>query len=61
MGRACWSPQKEVRNMKKGIFIAVGVVALLAVMVWADHKFPAAGAPSASSATPNRPMPQPSP
>jgi cytochrome c biogenesis protein CcmG, thiol:disulfide interchange protein DsbE len=35
--------------MKKGIFIAVGVVALLAVMVWADHKFPAAGAPSASA------------
>lgn len=36
--------------MKKGIFIAVGVVALLAVMVWADHKFPAAGAPGASAA-----------
>ncbi len=36
--------------MKKGIFIGVGVVALLAVMVWADHKFPAAGAPSASAA-----------
>jgi thiol-disulfide isomerase/thioredoxin len=35
--------------MKKGIFIAVGVVALLAVMVWADHKFPAAGAPSAGA------------
>jgi cytochrome c biogenesis protein CcmG/thiol:disulfide interchange protein DsbE len=35
--------------MKKGIFIAVGVVALLAVMVWADHKFPAAGAPTASA------------
>jgi thiol-disulfide isomerase/thioredoxin len=35
--------------MKKGIFIAVGVVALLAVMVWADHKFPAAGAPGASA------------
>jgi thiol-disulfide isomerase/thioredoxin len=35
--------------MKKGIFIAAGVVALLAVMVWADHKFPAAGAPSASA------------
>src|ERR1700684_2234029 len=39
--------------MKKGIFIAVGVVALLGVMIWADHKFPAAGAPSASAnATP---------
>src|ERR1700722_20261859 len=35
--------------MKKGVFIAVGVVALLAVMVWADHKFPAAGVPSASA------------
>jgi cytochrome c biogenesis protein CcmG/thiol:disulfide interchange protein DsbE len=35
--------------MKKGIFIAAGVVALLAVMVWADHKFPAAGAGSASA------------
>ena len=35
--------------MKKGIFIAAGVVALLAVMVWADHKFPAAGAPSAGA------------
>src|SRR6202140_2996749 len=35
--------------MKKGLFIAAGVVALLAVMVWADHKFPAAGAPSASA------------
>lgn len=29
--------------MKKGIVIALGVMALLAVMVWADHKFPAAG------------------
>jgi thiol-disulfide isomerase/thioredoxin len=36
--------------MKKGIFIAVGVVALLAVMVWADHKFPAASAPGAGAA-----------
>ena len=37
--------------MKKGIFITVGVVALLGVMIWADHKFPAAGAPSASADT----------
>ncbi|SRR5579871_2416793 len=37
--------------MKKGLFITAGVVALLAVMVWADHKFPAAGAPSAGTAT----------
>jgi len=36
--------------LKKGIFIAAGVVVLLAVMVWADHKFPAAGTPSAASA-----------
>jgi thiol-disulfide isomerase/thioredoxin len=35
--------------MKKGIFIAAGVVALLAVMVWADHKFPAAGMSSTSA------------
>ena len=31
--------------MKKGILIGAGVVALLAVMIWADHKFPAAGTP----------------
>ena len=29
--------------MKKGVYIALGVAALLAVMIWADHKFPAAG------------------
>ena len=45
--------------MKKGIFIAVGVVALLAVMVWADHKFPAAGAPSASASAPAKPTDAP--
>ena len=27
--------------MKKGILITAGVVALLALMVWADRKFPA--------------------
>jgi len=43
--------------MKKGIFIAAGVVALLAVMVWADHKFPAAGAPAASA--PSKPTDAP--
>jgi cytochrome c biogenesis protein CcmG/thiol:disulfide interchange protein DsbE len=37
--------------MKKGIFIALGVVALLAVMVWADHKFPAAGTAGGASAS----------
>lgn len=35
--------------MKKGLFITAGVVALLAVMVWADHKFPPAGARSSSA------------
>ena len=35
--------------MKKGMLITLGVIALLAVMVWADHKFPAAGAPSAGA------------
>jgi len=29
--------------MKKGVFIGLGVMALLAIMVWADRKFPAAG------------------
>ena len=44
--------------MKKGIIIAAGVVALLAVMVWADHKFPAAGAPLAGA--PEKPTDAPS-
>src|SRR3974390_2057433 len=36
--------------MKKGLLIGAGVIALLAVMVWADHKFPAGGGtPSASA------------
>lgn len=35
--------------MKKGLLIGAGVIALLAVMVWADHKFPASGSPSASA------------
>ena len=43
--------------MKKGLFIAAGVIALLAVMVWADHKFPAAGAPSAGA--PSKPTDAP--
>ncbi len=29
--------------MKKGILVSLGVIALLAIMVWADRKFPAAG------------------
>jgi thiol-disulfide isomerase/thioredoxin len=43
--------------MKKGLFIAAGVVALLAVMVWADRKFPAASSPSAG--TPMKPIDAP--
>lgn len=43
--------------MKKGLFIAAGIVALLAVMIWADHKFPPAGAPSASA--PSKPVDAP--
>jgi len=35
--------------MKKGILVTVGVIALLAVMVWADHKFPPKGMPAASA------------
>jgi len=29
--------------MKKGILVSLGVIALLAIMIWADRKFPAAG------------------
>jgi thiol-disulfide isomerase/thioredoxin len=29
--------------MKKGALVSLGVIALLAIMVWADRKFPAAG------------------
>ena len=42
--------------MKKGMLITLGVIALLAIMVWADHKFPAAG-PSASA--PSKPTDAP--
>jgi len=45
--------------MKKGLFIAAGVVALLAVMVWADHKFPAAGAPGGAASAPAKPTDAP--
>src|SRR5579863_7691283 len=45
--------------MKKGIFIGLGVVALLAVMVWADHKFPAASAPGGASAPAEKPTDAP--
>jgi thiol-disulfide isomerase/thioredoxin len=43
--------------MKKGLVITAGVVALLAVMVWADHKFPAAG--PRSDGTPSKPVDAP--
>ena len=45
--------------MKKGILVAAGVIALLAIMVWADRKFPPAGAPSAGAGTPNTPTDAP--
>ena len=45
--------------MKKGILITIGVVALLAVMVWADRKFPAASAPAAGTGTANTPTDAP--
>ena len=35
--------------MKKGIFITAGVIVLLAIMVWADRRFPAAGRPAANA------------
>jgi cytochrome c biogenesis protein CcmG, thiol:disulfide interchange protein DsbE len=35
--------------MKKGVLITLGIIGLLAVMVWADHKFPAPGLPSPNS------------
>ncbi len=37
--------------MKKGILVGIGVVALLTLMWWADKKFPAGNAPSATVAT----------
>jgi thiol-disulfide isomerase/thioredoxin len=37
--------------MKKGLLVSLGVVALLAVMVWADRKFPAVGRPAANTPT----------
>jgi thiol-disulfide isomerase/thioredoxin len=45
--------------MKKGILITIGVAALLAVMVWADHKFPPAGVPAAGMGTANTPTDAP--
>lgn len=43
--------------MKKGVLIGLGVVALLVVMVWADHKFPPAGATPSSA--PSKPVDAP--
>jgi thiol-disulfide isomerase/thioredoxin len=37
--------------MKKGILVTVGVIALLAIMVWADRKFPATGRPQANASS----------
>ena len=36
--------------MKKGILVTLGVLGLLAIMVWADRKFPAAGKTQANAA-----------
>jgi thiol-disulfide isomerase/thioredoxin len=48
--------------MKKGVSIGVGVIALLALMVWADRKFPvagkAAGASTKSSASNDGTLPK---
>ena len=38
--------------MKKGILVTLGVLGLLALMVWADRKFPAASRPQANASTP---------
>ena len=37
--------------MKKGILVTLGVIALLAIMVWADRKFPAARRPPANASS----------
>ena len=37
--------------MKKGVLVTLGVIALLAIMVWADRKFPAAGRPPANASS----------
>jgi thiol-disulfide isomerase/thioredoxin len=36
--------------MKKGLLVGIGVIALLALMVWADHRFPAAPRSDANTA-----------
>src|ERR1035437_2576367 len=45
--------------MKRGILVSLGVIALLAIMVWADRKFPAVGRPAANtpSAASEAPIP----
>jgi thiol-disulfide isomerase/thioredoxin len=45
--------------MKKSIFITAGVIALLAIMVWADRKFPPAGTPAAGVGVSNTPTDAP--
>jgi thiol-disulfide isomerase/thioredoxin len=37
--------------MKKGILVTLGVLGLLAIMVWADRKFPAGGRTQANAST----------
>jgi thiol-disulfide isomerase/thioredoxin len=41
--------------MKKGVLVILGVIALLALMVWADRKFPAAGRPAANAPAKSEP------
>jgi cytochrome c biogenesis protein CcmG/thiol:disulfide interchange protein DsbE len=43
--------------MKKGILVSLGVIALLAIMIWADRKFPPSGKPAAN--TPSAPSEAP--
>jgi thiol-disulfide isomerase/thioredoxin len=43
--------------MKKGILVGIGVIALLVLMVWADHKFPAGGGGTTSA--PAKPTDEP--
>jgi len=46
--------------MKKGVLIGVGIIALLAIMVWADRKFPPVPRTADSAAgTPNTPTDAP--
>jgi thiol-disulfide isomerase/thioredoxin len=47
--------------MKKGLLITAGVIALLAIMIWADRKFPAAGRPAPAAVANNSSNDAPAP